>query len=108
MKIKNYLILLFIILLCIWFLIPQYITPPGHFDYLYLKYEKQYTDVSAYTSVCDNTKIMMVGIKYKKLGNEKKCINWIKKRDFCISLHSEYKGIVFQDVSEICIKKEEK
>jgi hypothetical protein len=51
---------------------------------------------------------MMVGIKYGRLGNEEKCRNWIKKRDFCISLHPEYKGRVFQDVSEICIKKEEK
>ena len=107
-KNKFHLILLFLLILLLWFTLSSTLTSPGHFDDLLMEYEERHKDTSLYTPKCDEIEIMMVGVKYGRGGNQKKCRNWIKKRDFCISLHPEYKGRTFQDVSEICIKKEEK
>ena len=104
-KNKFYIIVLFTLILLVWLFYPRPITPLGYFDDLLIKYEERQKDTSIYTSKCNNIEIMMVVEKYGKNGNQEKCKEWIEKRDFCISLHLEYKGAVLQDASEVCVKK---
>ena len=105
-KNKFYIILLFILILLLWLTLSSTLTSPGHFDDLFMEYEERQKDTSLYTSECNKMEIMMVGVKYGREGNYEKCKEWIEKRDFCISIHPEYKEMVFQDVSELCTKKE--
>ena len=105
---KNYIILVLFVLIIIWILLPQPITSPNHFDYLFAKYEKLYDDTSLYTFRCEDRQIMMVAANYGRKGEQQKCKEWLVKRKKCISLHPEYKDITFKDISKICIKREEK
>ena len=107
MKIVSYILLLFAIVY-IWFLISRPMTPHGHFEHLYLKYENQYNDILTYTSKCEDNRIMLVAANYGMKGKEQKCNEWLLKRAKCISLHPEYKDIHFKDVSGICKNRSEK
>ena len=87
---------------------PQVITPPDYLDEIALKLENQYDDTSLYDANCEENAIFTVIIYQARNKKYIKCEEWIEKRNKCIALHPEYKEKVFKNISEICVKKEEK
>jgi len=78
-------------------------TPPNYFDEIYQKREKEYSKVLSYTQKCSVRAIESVAVHYNDDNDDHiKCKEWIKKRNKCILLHSEYKEKKFKTSSEIC------
>ncbi len=104
-----YLIGVFIVVSYIWIMIPKPMTLPGHFDKIYKEREEKFNNILTYTSECNVRAIQSVAVHYYEDKQDiKRCEEWIKKRNKCISLHPEYKEKVFKKISEICVKREEK
>jgi len=90
MKFYYFFFFVIIVLFCIWKLTPKVITPSWYKNAKYFKYEKQYMNIEAYTSSCNHVEILIVALNYRKKENYKKCKEWIRRKEICISLHPEF------------------
>ena len=95
---KNIVVLLILTIELIYFIL-VYVIPSPNYDEKGFDIDKiKYNNISRYSSSCNEKIIMSVAIVYKNRGQYKKCKEWIRKRDYCISLHPEYKDLKYKEI----------